>query len=561
LKSISKPHPRPDRIGRIRDKLKSFFTFLTTDPVFKTLALVSLLIFAVIGSVIFAVILRFASPGKLINVSAFQLLGPDKEMSSTSGKAVADLLVDDLHNILEQADQFSGNAFSSKMSYKPLPDLPRIPVNTSYGIEIKGISLDQMIATWDRLRYQEYIVSGDLYLNPDGTSVVTIRYETSGAAKSFKKPLTKVTPESIQDAISDLSLQLVGDINPEAKARYLIGISIACNTDSECDNAWSEAVKFCSNWVTIDPQNYLPLYYLGYSLSNEGFSEDGLTMMKRAYAINNNSDIVLNGMGQILLKYGKIDEIKEAEIDFKSALPKNRTKPNPNPIMNLGIIEFRRGNYQRAEEQYHAALSIDPHDVGALLNLGIVENYVGKYSDAVDHFEQVRILQPGNAYGLYGLAISLTALKKSKDAIREFEFAARLDPKSPGPLIAKSMVLMRTNQTHEAMEVLNDLRKRSKSSDPDVDIQFGIAYACAGDLPAAAAEFDKILKRHYDDFTDARLHILKAQILIRQGNETSSTDEASQAEKLYPGAKYVFWDDYEYWSKMSGSATLVPIRK
>jgi hypothetical protein len=44
----------------------------------------------------------------------------------------------------------------------------KVPVQTSYGIELKGISVDSVIHLFKQERYQQWIIGGDVISSPEG---------------------------------------------------------------------------------------------------------------------------------------------------------------------------------------------------------------------------------------------------------------------------------------------------------------------------------------------------------------------------------------------------------
>src|ERR1700727_906631 len=110
-----------------------------------------------------AIVLRTFWSETLITVDAFEMHDEQVKVVGGDGKSFADKLVDDLQSVIRKADQFTGNDFSSKRQYDAIPDAPHIPVRRSFrGAGIKGVSIDQVDAVCEYLRYPEYNISGDL---------------------------------------------------------------------------------------------------------------------------------------------------------------------------------------------------------------------------------------------------------------------------------------------------------------------------------------------------------------------------------------------------------------
>ena len=421
---ISKPRgtsPPSAPVSTRRGSAGRVLRSLTRDSLGKTVALVSTITLLVVGAFLVALAQRFTSPKSQITVSAFQTFPGDQKSNGQSGKALADLFVDELHHILEEADRFNGNPFSSSKAFGGVPDLPHIPVDTSYGIEIKGVSLDQLKATWDHVRYHEYRVSGDLMLGTEGNHAILVRYDTEGRANSFEEPLSRTDPAILKSAVKALTLLLVKDINPEAAARYLIAEAMySCERD--CDQAWNPALQFCLDWTKKEPNNPLSFFYLGYALRHTTTSDDSLAFLDRSLQLDRHLYHAYNTEGVELLNEGKD---LQAELKFRAGLDIRKT---PNGLVNLGVIARREKRFEEAENYIRQALELEPDYFGAYLHLGLVQLQLSKNSEAADTYLHAYYLRPGNQNAFWGRMVSLARAEKRDQAVRECEEASRLYP-------------------------------------------------------------------------------------------------------------------------------------
>jgi tetratricopeptide (TPR) repeat protein len=513
------------------ETVTSSFSALTSDSVSKPITILILVFAALCTSIILALILRVASPKTQITVSAFETFAIDQRTNTLSGKVLADLVVDNLHRMLDQAERFSGSAFSSKKTYAPVPDMPHIPVETSYGIEIKGVSLDGLASTWNHLRYHEFVISGDLLSGPDGGSIIRVRYASEGRANSFESDSLRMDPVAVQEAISVLALHLLEDINPEAAARYFMARLYNCVLD--CAEARDRAVTFSKDWTNKEPENARSFFYLGNALMNTEHPVDALPFLNRAFDLDGNLDLALNAKGTVLVGEGKIGE---AESAYKAAL---QIRTSPNALMSLGVVAARQGHYQEAESYYRKSLAEDPKYVGAYLNLGAVLLRDSKSAGAVEAYRQVRYLQPRNDAALQGLVLSLLKDGRADEALRECEQAERLAPDDVAPLIDEGIVYLRTKQTDRAVHHLQAIFEDSSSR--EAQIQLAMAYLEEGRPDSALALLDPVLSVTPDD---ARIHYLMARVLIAQGKIPESRKHADESERLWPGFKYTTLEDF-----------------
>ena len=513
-------------------KITAALKWLTRNPLNRAAGLILIAAAAILGGMGTALILGVLSPQAQITVSAFEIFSADQKAEIQGGKALADLAVDDLHRILEEAGRFSGNPFSSAKTFPSIPDMPQIPIDTSYGIEIYGVSLDHLLALWDRLRYQKFQVTGDLIAGSGGEHVIRLRYTTRGRANSFEEPLSQVNPATIKEAVSNLSVKLVAEINPIAAARYLIAEAMVCKGATQCESSWRSAIQHGWDWTKKEPENALAFFYLGYALQHTQHPEDALIVLEDALRLNSRLDLALVLKGNILANLG---QFAQAEAMYREALS---IRTSPNPLMNLGVAALRQGNYEAAERLIQSALAQDPNDVGAYLNLGTALLRLSKNPEAVRVFRQARNLQPDNYLALRGLADSLARDNRPGDALRECEEAARLDPASDDPILIEGIVFLLAKQTAQAIERFESVIHRT---DPwEAHILLGVAYLENGELNSASAEGLGMLAL-VPEFPAA--HVLMAMVLEAQGDPRGSKLHADESERLSPGIKYASWDE------------------
>jgi tetratricopeptide (TPR) repeat protein len=489
------------------------------------------------GSIVFAVgiaigiasLLRFTSPKSQIGVSAFEVLAADQKLSP-SGKVLADLLVDNLHRIIEEASRFSGQGGSRK-GFRSVPGMPHIPVDTSYGIEFKGISLDKLVATWKHIRYREFLVSGDLLLGSDADGVMRVRYATEGSANNFEASVPEINATNVEQAVSTLSLKLMEDINPEVAARYLIATYLHCNGD--CKEPLDTAIHFCRDWSKKDPKNAVAFFWLGYILTYTRYSTDGLPILDHALALDKRLDSALNTQGFVLTELG---EYGDADKKFRAVL---RIRPSPMAMNNLGANAQYRGEYGEAEKWYRKGLNADAEMAMLYSNLGNVLLQQARYAAAADAYGQADFLQPGRFDTLSGLVLSLVKSERVEEALQKCQKAARLDPGSANvAALSEGVVYLKTNHTERAIYRFQGLVHSSVSK--EAKTQLGMAYLQNGEGRLAFSVINDLLS---SDPRSPRLHILMAKILEALGDHERAKQHLAKSEQLWPGFKHILLDD------------------
>jgi tetratricopeptide (TPR) repeat protein len=489
----------------------------------KAINLVAAIILLGVVAVALGLILRFLSPKEIIQISAFEIISFDSTSSTQGGKALADLVVDDLHRMLEVANQFTGSNASRK-TYSHLRDLPEIPVDTTYGIEIKGISLDVLVATWKHLRYREFRISGDLIIVEKENRRLTLRYETEGRANNFD---VTSTAADIEKNLQHLALQILGEINTEAAARYLLQQYVTCTNTLDCRTFYKDALTFCHDWMQKAPNNAYAVYYLGFMLARSTHEEDALPFLERSIALGNPLFLPMNTKGVVLLHQGKLTEAREI---FKYVLQKRKI---PTVMLNLGNVEERLGNYDEAQSWYSEALKTDSEYVGASLALGQLLSIRASYQEAARVYRKALELEPRRKGILYGLAFALARDGRFEEALRECNQAWRLSPDGEAR-IDKAMVLIWMNRPAEAVGLLESF-VAEKSDNYDAQYQLSLAYLENGDLKSAEARASAMMNQWREI---AGLHYLMGKILEAKGDEAGSKSYLDKVGLLDPG--YLF---------------------
>jgi serine/threonine-protein kinase len=153
--------------------------------------------------------------------------------------------------------------------------------------------------------------------------------------------------------------------------------------------------------------------------------------------------------------------------------------------------------HSQAEDEYRAALQIDPTNAAVQSALGHVLVEERKWDEAISVLHAAIALQPDDAVAHNNLGVALQTVGNVADAIPEFREAIRLQPDSLEP---------HSNLGH-ALEKQND-------------------------LSGSIAEYREVLRLRPDD-ADAHFHIGLAD--YKQGNSDGAVDEYREAIRLQPG--------------------------
>ncbi len=131
----------------------------------------------------------------------------------------------------------------------------------------------------------------------------------------------------------------------------------------------------------------------------------------------------------------------------------------------LGVIHHDQGDLGRAQEQFEAALRINPNYTEAILNLTVTYNEIGRYEDArklMEHLGQQKgpegseRLEPyarGKIANLHAeLGKLYLALGQYEEAIREYRRALAVAPEFPDLRVKLTVALREAGRLSEGLQ-------------------------------------------------------------------------------------------------------------
>lgn len=127
-----------------------------------------------------------------------------------------------------------------------------------------------------------------------------------------------------------------------------------------------------------------------------------------------------------LLAAGRVDEAAAIYEKLLQARP-----DDPSLIVNLAVIEFKAGRYEKVIERCRQALQLAPGLTTASLFLGASYFQLGKPAEAVEPLQVVVAAQPKERNARLMLAESLLLLERYREAAGHFHDAAVLLPENP----------------------------------------------------------------------------------------------------------------------------------
>ena len=120
--------------------------------------------------------------------------------------------------------------------------------------------------------------------------------------------------------------------------------------------------------------------------------------------------------GQAALNEGQLDR---AESAFRKVLLLDTRSAAAHA--NLGVVEMRRKDWEKALVELHAAKKLAPQMTGIRLNIGLVEYHRANYAAAIPFFESAARDQPALVQARYLLGLCYSFVERPVDAVRALE--------------------------------------------------------------------------------------------------------------------------------------------
>lgn len=167
--------------------------------------------------------------------------------------------------------------------------------------------------------------------------------------------------------------------------------------------------------------------------------------------------------------------------------------------LNLGALEVRLGNRERAEVDYQRAIRLQPSFIPPYVNLADLYRQQGRDADGERVLRQGLALQPATADLHHALGLLLVREKRADEATAELGKAAQLDPANRRYAYVYAVALDSLGQHAQALAVLERAQQRF-TGDRDILTALVELSAQRGDRAAATRWSQKL---HDLDASDA----------------------------------------------------------
>jgi tetratricopeptide (TPR) repeat protein len=352
------------------------------------------------------------------------------------------------------------------LHYGSARSLFKVPVQGSYGIEIKGISLDTLVSIYDRIRYKTWEIGGDLSGTPD-SPVVSVRFSAKDRTSEWpnQSPNAAKSSDAVTQLLRDAADKVLADWDPETMIRAYLQEKRYADAERVA-RAWSDA-----NSSASDPVYYLilasffnKLHCATANCSPEEASETAATGFEEALALARwerhrlGEPSLLSRLISLRRKsiaYDERDRIEGSIADIESAacaydlencdsyLPEAETiysrlaskyDYDEYLVTNLASVEMLRNEGERALRTLREFEAHHPVDSTFYYRQGAVRENVCDLGGAIDAYRQALRSGPWNVPAQVAFMRTLTERagpSDSEEAVETYRWLLIIEPFDP----------------------------------------------------------------------------------------------------------------------------------
>ena len=216
------------------------------------------------------------------------------------------------------------------------------------------------------------------------------------------------------------------------------------------------AVRLYERGLSVEPENVELLNALGFSLFQQGKSEEAVVALEKAIAADPKHAKAHNNLALASVDLG---EFELAEAYYRESLA---IEPHPAIYNDLGFVLESQGLPEDAEDLYRKALTLDPGSASANFNLGGSLARSGRFEEAEGHLRAALATQP-NTETLTGLGVVVWQQGRPEEAKGFLARAIETDPTNAAAYDHLGTLQVQQGQLDEALATYRRLAERRPS--------------------------------------------------------------------------------------------------
>lgn len=208
---------------------------------------------------------------------------------------------------------------------------------------------------------------------------------------------------------------------------------------------------------------------------------------------------------------------------------KRGSSPSFALLYNLGASYFQKGEPQRAEESYLAALSLKPDDVTTLRALASVARASGNPEKSLSYLVRARKLAPDSHAVLYDFGWTALSMNLLYDALAALGRLHQMKPDQPDYLYPLAIARLNNGESPQAQELINRYIQLRPQDGRGYYVLGAILYG-AKKFPEARAALERSLALAY--YPDTEYYL--GMIAHNEGDEAQAVSWLQRSLKSNP---------------------------
>jgi Flp pilus assembly protein TadD len=163
---------------------------------------------------------------------------------------------------------------------------------------------------------------------------------------------------------------------------------------------------------------------------------------------------------------------------------------------NLGSAYQKKGQLDKAIENYDKAISLNPNDYLAYNNRGAILGKVGQFDEAIDSYNKAILSNPGDYKAYFNRGLTYDQMGRIYDSIQDFQRALRLNMRDPRAIAWAynnlGILYGKAGMDDKSIAAFDN----SIAIEPNYPVTYynrGIAYAFMGRYKEAIGDFSKVI--------------------------------------------------------------------
>jgi tetratricopeptide (TPR) repeat protein len=236
--------------------------------------------------------------------------------------------------------------------------------------------------------------------------------------------------------------------------------------------------------------------------------------------------IALNRAGAEALAHGDLETA-----DARLSLALEYSPRFVEALVNQGLVELQRGNFDRARELLERARRLNPDVAQPHHGLGIWAERQAHPDQASQHYYDALAVDPGFAPSRSNLARLLFDAGMLEEALVQFKRLVEVAPDSPDAARGLAETLLRLRRIDEAEAIVNRARERFPDV-PELSVLAARSKLRRGDVAGAVELLTPLAYGHDDLAADALGWLATAELL--RGDARAAVGAAKRALELEP---------------------------